>query len=255
MDEREALAESLPLVEVKPHEWRMCPLGQHYVHAHARRVKVTKEHPDGVTNVRAHCRQNHSHKDQMYFEEIRQISGEYFSRLPPNDLPAQRERDRSGFPPNAFDEIIGGWTRYWNEVLRPEVPLDPDIVKALIFSESSYNPDVRDTFAGRRAGYARGLMQVTDQSLDILADEGGEVPDFLVDVDQQDMSDHSVNICVGIRWLFHKRRLLKSKLSRDVTWEEAVAEYKSYTEDIQRGEMPGNYKKFLDELSRLRSVK
>ena len=96
-------------------------------------------------------------------------------------------------------------------------------------------------------------MQVTDESLDIMADEHGELRDHLLDLDQEDMSDPSANICAGIRWLFNKRRLASSRLDRPVTWEEAVAEYKSYLDRVLKGEEIKNYHKvFLDELERLR---
>ena len=60
---------------------------------------------------------------------------------------------------------------------------------------------------------------------------------------------------MGIRWLFQKRHLLAVRLKREVTWEEAVIEYKSYWDDIAKhgGEMPKRirdlreyYKKLLE---------
>ncbi len=94
----------------------------------------------------------------------------------------------------------------------------------MIYSESSYDQNVpkKRVREGSRI-FARGLMQVTDETLDILADERGELRDHLLDLDQQDMSDPSANICAGVRWLFNKRRLASSRLRRSVSWEEAVA--------------------------------
>jgi hypothetical protein len=45
---------------------------------------------------------------------------------------------------------------------------------------------------------------------------------------------------MGIRWFFHKRYLHAIRLKREVTWEEAVIEYKSYWDDIKKhdGKMP-----------------
>lgn len=68
--------------------------------------------------------------------------------------------------------MIAGWTKYWNEVLLPKDNLDPNLVKALIATESGFNPDAKIK-VGKKAGYARGLMQVTDWALNILKDEGG----------------------------------------------------------------------------------
>lgn len=62
---------------------------------------------------------------------------------------------------NDFDHLIDGWVTYWNDILKPKVPLDPDFVKVMIATESSF--DSKSTaFAGKRAGHARGLMQVTE---------------------------------------------------------------------------------------------
>lgn len=40
-----------------------------------------------------------------------------------------------------FDLHIRGWVRYWNEIFHPQEPLDPNLVKALIASESSFRPE------------------------------------------------------------------------------------------------------------------
>lgn len=61
------------------------------------------------------------------------IADNYFSSLagPPTagKLPYENS-DR-------YDMLIRGWTRYWNDVLQPRDLLDPDLVKALIGTESS----------------------------------------------------------------------------------------------------------------------
>ena len=40
---------------------------------------------------------------------------------------------------NDYDQLITGWVKYWNEVLKTKIPLDPNFVKALMASESSFN--------------------------------------------------------------------------------------------------------------------
>ena len=153
---------------------------------------------------------------------------------------------------NDFDQIIAGWTQYWNEVLNPEIPLDPNLVKALISTESDFK--VTTKALASKGNWARGLMQVTDQTLKILSDAKGEIKDHLVHVDQADAYDPNLNIAAGIRWLFHKKFLLEKKMRRKVSWEEAVIDYKSYTQDLKKKKKSAirQWEKFLD---RYRSLK
>ena len=92
--------------------------------------------------------------------DIKEIAQRHFSRLkgPPksNNLGFKR----SG---NKFDDLIRGWARYWNDVLTSKDPLDPDLVKALIASESGFNPDEWNHKKGKAAAY--GLMQVLDSTV------------------------------------------------------------------------------------------
>ena len=130
---------------------------------------------------------------------------------------------------NQFDKFIRGWTKYWNETLSPEDPLDPNLVKALIATESSFNP--KRTNRQKGVNRAIGLMQVTNGTRKILADEKGELKDRLVNLTENDAFDPILNIAAGVRWLYHKKKLASAKLRRKATWEEAVAEYKSYLKD------------------------
>ncbi|MFN7683944.1 MAG: lytic transglycosylase domain-containing protein [Oligoflexia bacterium] len=220
------------------HEWRLCPLGKHWVKAHPR---------TGTKGIRGHCRSNPSGKDQIYLDEIREIAHRNFSHLV-----GRPSSNRLGFPQgNKFDELIRGWTQFWNEVLRPDVPLDPDLVKALIASESGFRATVKAK-AGKRAGWARGLMQITDWTQRILTDEGGELKDHLVNVNQADLSDPVANIAAGIRWLFRKKETATSRLGRAATWDEAVAEYKSYLGDVMAGKQPAGMRIFRSYHVRLK---
>jgi hypothetical protein len=214
----------------KLHPWRMCPRGEHWVMAHPLRVKKSKKNPDGITTRRGHCHSNPSNKDQLYPDEIHTMEESHFGRL--RKLPTPKNLgSKDG---NIFDKTIAGWTKYWNEVLGPESPLDSNLVKALISTESDFG--VNKKALASKGNWARGLMQLTDQTIKILKDEKGELSDFLVNVDENKASDPSLNICAGIRWLFHKKKLLEGRLGRRASWEEAAMEYKSYTKGIQNGE-------------------
>ena len=195
------------------HPWRLCPIGEHRVRAHERQ---------GTKGVSTHCRKNSSHRDQIYDHEMHRIAEEFFPTI--NGPPSP---DKLGFKKyeNEFDPFIRGWTKYWNEILQPKDRLDPNLVKALIGTESSFNPNADTKIKG--SGRARGLMQVTDGTRKILKDEEGELDEHLLTLSDKDAYDPNLNIAAGVRWLFHKRKLASAKLKREATWMEAAFEYKS----------------------------
>lgn len=215
-----------------PHPWRLCPIGQYYRKAHSQRAYTRK---DGTrvsgSNHRATCANNPSGLDQIYSEEITEIASRYFSSLsgPPKGDPLGFERG------NDYDVLIRGWTRFWNEVLKSKEPLDPDLIKALIATESRFNPKARPL--GKNPRRARGLMQVTSKTREILSDENGELKDFLVNVDDKELDDPNLNIAAGIRWLYRKLEIAQSKLGNEANWRDAVAEFKDYDSDPQNAQM------------------
>lgn len=223
-------------------KWRYCPPGHYWRREH---YQPTYTRADGTVvhghDVSAGCCENPSKKDQIYSEELEKIASEHFSKLkgPPvaNDL---------GFKNgNEFDDYIRGWTRFWNDVFKPRDPLDPNLVKALIASESGFrvNPKVGPY-------KARGLMQVTDASRSIMSETGGELKDHLVHVSEKDIIDPNFNIAEGVRWLFHKRDLASSALHRPASWDEAVANYKSILnkKDKNSLKLMDRFRKYLKEL-------
>jgi hypothetical protein len=228
----------------KLHIWRMCPIGEHWVSAHPLHTKAR------VSTRRGHCRTNPSKKDQLYPDEMLEIAQSHFGRL--KKLPAPIKLGATNG--NDYDRIIAGWTKYWNEVLDPKDPLDSNLVKALISTETDFRRN-KKVLASKR-NWARGLMQVTDETINILKDESGELKDFLVNLDENKAYDPNLNICAGIRWLFHKKKLLESRLGRAASWEEAAMEYKSYTQGIKKADKSAilQRNKFLDRYGRLKGT-
>ena len=205
----------------KIHPWRICPAGEHWVMSHPMHVPQSHLHPEGsVTTRHAHCASNPSRKDQLYPVEIREISERHFSASKTKPCPLSL-----GFPNGSkYDDLVAGWVQYWNEVLKPDQPLDPNLVKALIASESGFKPTgLSDK---RNSKSARGLMQITNDTRKILSDETGELKDHFVTATKNDLNDAGVNICAGVRWLFRKRDLASGRLKREASWIEAVEEYK-----------------------------
>jgi soluble lytic murein transglycosylase-like protein len=125
---------------------------------------------------------------------------------------------------NQYDDLIAGWVAYWNDIFPSKTPLDPNLVKALISTESGFNPNVLANKKNQNS--ARGLMQLTNDTRKILGDEKEELKEHFVSVTRKELNDPSINICAGVRWLHHKRKLLPSKLKREATWEETINAYK-----------------------------
>lgn len=104
------------------HRWRKCPLGEHWVKEHPRNVPVSEKNPDGITIVDGHCRTNLSRHEIFVVDEIYEISAQHFK-----SLKNKPKADAMGFPKgNDYDDLIAGWTQFWNEIFKPKVPLDPD---------------------------------------------------------------------------------------------------------------------------------
>lgn len=72
----------------------------------------------------------------------------------------------------------------------------------------------------------------------------GELRDYLVRVPWNKLLDPTSNICIGIRWLFQKKKLASVRLKRTASWDEAVIEYKSYWDTVNKGQIPVGLAKF-----------
>jgi hypothetical protein len=121
--------------------------------------------------------------------------------------------------------LIAGWVQYWNDILKPDIPLDPNLVKALIASESRFIP----TLLAKKtdSNSARGLTQFTNGTRKILDGFNGDLKDHLITVTKAELNDPNINICAGVRWLFEKRRLASHYLKKNASWIETIWVYKS----------------------------
>ncbi len=224
----------------KQHPWRKCPLGEHWVKEHPRKVPVSERNPTGVTIVDGHCRKNPSHHEIFVAAELDEIAKLHFKNLKAVPTP-----DNLGNPHgNDFDLLIGGWTQFWNDIFEPKELLDPNLVKALIASESSFNVSIS---THSNIGKARGLIQITEQTRKILADQKGELKDFLITLSKEEFYNPNLNIAAGIRWLFHKKYLATYRLKRESTWMDAIAEYKGITSQLGKGGIADKIMKKVEE--------
>ncbi len=223
----------------KIHPWRVCPYGQHWVKTHSLHVPPSKKDPAGSATTRhEHCAHNPSGRDQLYPEEMSEIATQNFFGLKDKPCPLPL-RFKNG---SKYDDLIAGWVQYWNEVMKPPIPLEPNCVKALIASESGFDPN---KLANKKnSNSARGLMQITNETRKILGNEKRELKDHYIDVTKSDLNDPNNNICAGVRWLIYKRERASQKLGHSASWEEAIKEYKGLSNKGPR-QVEKNMKAFL----------
>lgn len=113
-------------------------------------------------------------------------------------------------------------------------------IKALIATESSFNPDAQ-TKVKNPLRKANGLLQITGETRHILQDVKGELKDHT----ESQLLDPNFNIAAGIRWLFRKHEIAVGRDS-NASWIETIALYKSYKKDDPK---LNNLKKYYKTLS------
>jgi hypothetical protein len=235
--------DSRNIKELSP--WRQCPIGYHWVKQHDRQKK-------NLEDVDPHCRRNPSNKDLLKSDEIDFISDYDLFKNP--KVKASSHQLKFGDKGSQYDDLISGWTSYWNDVFKLKDPLHPNYVKALIASESSFNPKAK-TYNDPQTGFARGLLQVTESSQRYMKDHNGkEIKDNYVEIEDEDIFDPNKNICAGIRWLFRKRLTAKNRLKRDPTWFEVLLEYKGRLKS-KTEETKDVKNKLIEDIKKLNSSK
>jgi len=141
------------------HAWRLCPVGEHWVRTHPLTIPPSRKSPIGkLTTRKGHCACNPTGKDQLYPDEIQEMAEKNFSKVKDKPCPIDLGFDAG----SEYDDLIAGWTKYWNEVLQPQVSLEPNIVKALIASESGFREEMLAN--KNNLNSARGLMQILNST-------------------------------------------------------------------------------------------
>jgi len=187
------------------------------VREHPLRVPVSKKNPAGVTIRDRHLRRlKGTYLDATEIESI-------FKNYDRKDLlyPTANELSKKYKNADKYDEVIAVWTDYFNKKFNTKPPLDPDVVKALIASESAFRADPPENKT------ALGIIQITKDTLKIVQDPNGETKDFIFhDIRQKDLNDPHIAIPMGVRWLFRKRETAMNQLKRTPDHEELILEYK-----------------------------
>lgn len=188
------------------------------VREHPMHVPVSEKNPTGITIRDRHLRRlTGTYLDAAEIESI-------FKNYDRKGIvyPAKKKLTEKYKSADDYDEIIAVWTDYFNKKFNVDPPLDPDVVKALISSESDFNPDP----PGNRK-IAIGIAQITKKTLKILQDPNGEAKEFIFkEIRQKDLKDPNLSIPTAVRWLQRKNETAASKLKRTPSHEEVILEYK-----------------------------
>jgi len=256
------------------HPWRSCGLGKHWVKTHQMHVAPTAKHSGSFTTRHGHCAENPGHvKDMLSTDEIHEIANKYFANLsgPPvagvltkriGNKPTEEDFPKA----DNYDDLIRGWVHYWNDIFKPIVPLDPNLIKALMASESSFREKTitKCNNSKRKPDHAIGLLQITEETWHALNDYAhSELRNQFIHTAEQNLAEHGlmdpcINICSSVRWLFQKRNILvsmrlrrakkdPSKPYQEPTWEETIKGYKGYRTYNAQG-----YQTFLKLYNRLK---
>lgn len=210
------------------------------VREHPMHVPVSKKNPSGITIRDQHLR--HLKGTYLDMVEIEEIFKNYDRK---NIIyPAKKKLTQ----PNSdkYDEIIAIWCDYFNKKFNASSPLDPNVVKALIASESDFKEDPKNPLA-------IGIAQITPETLKIAQDPDGEVKDFIFkDIRKKDLKNPSVAIPIAARWLSRKKRLAEGKLGRPATAEEVILEYKGLLKSKSelRNKALEKFRKEYDQLTK-----
>lgn len=208
------------------------------VHTHSRRVNPSSKNPAGVTIVDEHLRRlPGTFLDEI---EIYKIANGY-------NLKSLKKPAKSDNPDeNLYDNLIATWCDYFNRTLNVKSLIDPDMIKALIASESDFRLDPKNPIA-------IGIAQITKETHKIVQDSNGEVKDFIFNkISQKDLKNPDIAIPIAIRWVAYKVARSQAKLGRVPTHEEIILEYKGLLKsksDFKKSALK-KYRKYYEKLKK-----
>jgi hypothetical protein len=223
--QKKSLLDPVTNEKKKSHHWRLCPVGEHWVKPHTKKLASGK-----ITNHDGHCRKNPKSRSEFYTaDELIEMADRHFDSLAGDKNLMPVAFDLGYANGNKYDKEIAGWTKFWNDIFQPEVLLDSNLVKALIATESSF---ILPGDQKSKDGAARGLVQITENTRKILQDVKGELRNHHLKLSIEETRISTANIAAGVRWLHHKKFLAEYRLKRKVTWQEAIAEYKGILDQV-----------------------
>ena len=212
------------------------------VREHPLTVPVSKKNPTGKTVRDRHIRRLPG--TDLNRDQILEIFKNYKRKglIYPTTKKLLKDYKNS----DDFDELIALWIDYFSKKFAKQA-LDPNSVKALIASESSFQVDPKDK------RIALGITQITKKTLKILQDPKGEAKEFIFkEIRQKDLKDPGIAIPLAIRWLYRKQQTARSKLGREPSHEEIVMEYKGWLkgDSAMRKSGLNNYREHYGKLKK-----
>lgn len=185
------------------------------VKEHPRKVPVSNKNPEGVTIVDKHPR-----RLKGTYLDAKEVD-ETFTSYDKKNIVYPTSKKLPNYPDaDKYDDLIAVWTDYFNKKFPSDSLLEPDVVKALIGSESDFRLDPFNPLA-------IGIAQITRETFRALQDPRGEVKEFIfTKFAQKDLKNPVYAIPMAIRWLIRKKRLAKGRLGREPNAEEIILEYK-----------------------------
>ena len=210
------------------------------VHQHIRHVPVSKRNPDGTTVVDQHLRhiQGRFLDQQLILDTFKNYDRKNLKFPAKNKLKLPDE--------DLYNEMIAVWCDYFTKTLPLKEALDPNMLKALIATESTFDPDSVNK-------KATGLTQITTSTLKILQDLDGEAKDFVFkDIRKKDLTDPNVSIALGARWLAYKKQYAEKILKRQATSDEVIQLYKGVLRDdsLKAKNIMERYREFYEKLKK-----
>ena len=189
------------------------------VREHPRRVPISKKNPSGRTIVDRHLR----HIEGQYLDL--DLIGETFRKYDKEKILHPGVGNLFLPDEDKYNEYIAVWVDYFNKKLNLRPPLDPDMVKALVASESTFKPEAVNKDA-------TGLTQITTDTLKTLQNLNGESKDFVFkDIRKKDLKTPNVSVALGVRWLAYKKVYAEKILKRAPTSDQIIQVYKGILND------------------------
>lgn len=210
------------------------------VREHPMHVPVSEKNPTGVT-----IRDKHQRRLKGTYLDLNEIE-EIFKKYDKKNIVYPTRGKLSQPNSDSYDEVIAVWCDYFNKKFGTNPPLEPDVVKALLASESDFRLDPPNPLAA-------GIAQIIPETFKELQNPQGEVSDFIFkDIRKKDLKNPSIAIPMAVRWLSRKKRLAEGKLGRSANAEEIILEYKGLlksTTDFKKKAL----EKFRREYDKLKS--
>lgn len=159
------------------------------VREHPLHVPVSDKNPKGIT-----IRDRHLRRLEGTYLDLAGIESTFIGYNHQDIAYPTKNKLKEFDDADKYDEIIAVWTDFFNKKFNVSPSLDPDIIKALIASESGFRADPPENKK------ALGIAQIIPKTLETVQDPNGEAKEFIFSkIRQKDLKNPSIAIPIGIR--------------------------------------------------------